>query len=137
MWLTLVSAQSSNPSSWMMLSTFFFLSAVEFCFLGNRRFPENKRFSRTVRVPIRTSSYRRTQTDTDQRKCWELNQLNECVWFWAKQKTLEQEPKIIIFHNNLPCINTYMCHTTEQNIPLSSQEKILLTVKFCILTCTT
>lgn len=130
LWPTLVFAQSSNPSSSMMLSTFFSLSAVEYCFLGNRRFPENERFSRTVRVPIRTSSYRRGETDRQadkQRKCMKLNRLNTCKRFPNRRQ--------IKFY--LPGINIYMCHTTEQITPLSSWEDILTTVKLCVLTCTT
>lgn len=55
---TLVSAQSSRPSSWMMFFTFFSLSAMEYCCRGNRKFAENKRFSRTLRVPMRMSSWK-------------------------------------------------------------------------------
>ena len=52
---TFVSAQCVSPSSCITLSTFSFLS-LEDKDEGRRRDAENRKFSRTVRVPMTTSS---------------------------------------------------------------------------------
>lgn len=55
---TLVFAQSARPRSCMMASTLLCLSAPEWRLGSRRRLALNSRFSLTLRVPIRMSSWR-------------------------------------------------------------------------------